>query len=105
MKQNMSEIITNEIETPSQEKIENGKALSNVIDICKELITEKLMNIEEKYKWECMQYNKYYGFKESSIKFQIFKEKMWKHKWYRAFIRILQKMGIIKTIKNHIPKQ
>lgn len=105
MKQNMSEIITSEIETPSQEKIENGKALSNVIDICKELITEKLMNIEEKYKWECMQYNKYYGFKESSIKFQIFKERMWKHKWYRAFIRILQKMGIIKTIKNHIPKQ
>ncbi len=105
MKQNMSEIITSEIETPSQEKIENGKALSNVIDICKELITEKLMNIEEKYKWECIQYNKYYGFKESSIKFQIFKEKMWKHKWYRAFIRILQKMGIIKTIKNHIPKQ
>ena len=105
MKQNMSEIITSEIETPSQEKIENGKALSNVIDICKELITEKLMNIEEKYKWECIQYNKYYGFKESSIKFQIFKERMWKHKWYRAFIRILQKMGIIKTIKNHIPKQ
>lgn len=105
MKQNMSEIITSEIETPSQEKIENGKALSNVIDICKELITEKLMNIEEKYKWECMQYNQYYGFKESSIKFQIFKERMWKHKWYRAFIRILQKMGIIKTIKNHIPKQ
>lgn len=105
MKQNMNKIIKEEIENPNQEKIENGKALSNVTDICKELVTEKLMNIEEKYKWECIQYNKYYGFKESSIKFQIFKEKMWKHRWYRAFIRILQKIGIIKVIKNHIPKQ
>ena len=105
MKQNMNNIIEDEIENPNNEKIENGKALSNSIDICKELITEKLINIEEKYKWECIQYNKYYGFKESSIRFQIFKEQMWKHKWYRALIRLLQKTGIIKVIKNHIPNK
>lgn len=99
MRENMNKIIEDEIEHPNEEKIQNGKALSNSIDICKELVTSKLMNMKEKYEWECTQYNSYYGFKESSIRFQMFKEKMWKHKWYRGFIRTLQKLGIIKAIK------
>lgn len=94
----MSNIIENTVNNPNKEK----KLSYNNIDICKELITNRLINIEEKYKWEAKEYNSYYGFSTEDIenyKFELFKEKMWTHKWYRGLIRILQKSGIINAVK------
>ena len=94
----MSNIIENTVNNPDKQKIIPNSNL----DICKELITNRLINIEEKYKWEAKEYNSYYGFSANDIenyKFELFKEKMWTHKWYRGLIRILQKSGIIKAVK------
>ena len=94
----MSNIIESTAKEPNKEK----KISSNNLDICKELITNRLINIEEKYTWEAREYNSYYGFSADNVdnyKFEIFKDKMWQHKWYRGFIRFLQKTGIMKVLK------
>ena len=94
----MSKILENTVNNPNKEKMIS----SNNIDIAKELITNRLMTIEEKYKWEAKEYNSYYGLSTNDIenyKFELFKEKMWTHSWYRKIIRILQKSGIIKAVK------
>ncbi len=98
MVKNMTEIIENTVKNPNKNK---GISINN-LDICKELITNKLINIEEKYIWEAKEYNNYYGFsteETESYKFELFKEKMWQHKWYRGIIRLLQKLGIMKALK------
>lgn len=89
MKQNMNNIIEDEIENPNKEKIENGKALANMTDICKELVTDKILTMKEKYEWECLQYSKYYNFEPEKTKKQIIGEIMWKHSWYRALIKFI----------------
>lgn len=94
--------MSNIIETIAKEPNKDKKMYSNNLDICKELITNRLINIEEKYTWEVREYNSYYGFSVDDVenyKFQIFKDKMWQHKWYRGFIRFLQKTGIMKQLK------
>ena len=94
----MSNILKNIANEPNKQK----KIESDNIDICKELITNRLINISEKYGWEAKEYNSYFGFSTDDIegyKFELFKEKMWQHKWYRGIIRFLQKTGIMKQLK------
>lgn len=94
----MSNILENIANEPNKQK----KIESDNIDICKELITNRLINISEKYGWEAKEYNSYFGFSIDDIegyKFELFKEKMWQHKWYRGIIRFLQKTGIMKQLK------
>lgn len=94
----MSNILENIANKPNKQK----KIESDNIDICKELITNRLINISEKYGWEAKEYNSYFGFSIDDIegyKFELFKEKMWQHKWYRGIIRFLQKTGIMKQLK------
>ena len=101
MQNEMKEIINNVIEKPNKEKILNGQALTRNINVCKELIVQKFAQNKEKYRWQCEQYNNYYGFNNNNYKWQLFKEKMWRHRWYRIMIKILKKMGINKIIKLH----
>ena len=101
MQNEMKEIINNVIEKPNKEKILNGQALTRNINVCKELIVQKFAQNKEKYRWQCEQYNNYYGFNHNNYKWILFKEKMWRHRWYRIMIKILKKMGINKIIKLH----
>ena len=101
MVKNMTQILEDTIENPNK----NKKIDFANIDICKEIITNKFMLNEAKYSWECKEYNNYFGFEtidSKNYKFQLFKEKMWQHKWYRGFIKLLQKIGIMGAIKKRI---
>ena len=101
MVKNMTKILEDTIENPNK----NKKIDFANIDICKEIITNKFMLNEAKYSWECKEYNNYFGFEtidSKNYKFQLFKEKMWQHKWYRGFIKLLQKIGIMGAIKKRI---
>lgn len=95
----MNDIIEEIYNNPSKEKIENGRGLSNNKSICKELITRYILSAEEKYLWECQEYNRYFGIVRYNYKFELFKEKMWRSSVYRGFVRILQKIGIMKALK------
>lgn len=101
MKKRMSNIIEEVCKNPDPKKIEAGKGLSNNIPITIELYSRTLNTMKEKMLWLIEQYNNYYGF-NSRYKFQLFKERMWKHPIYRVFIRILQKLGIMKAIKKRV---
>lgn len=101
MVEKMTNIIDNTIKKSNESKIMD----INNLDVCKELMTYKFMLNQAKYEWECKDYNKYYGFNihnGKNYKFELFKEKMWQHKWYRGFIRLLQKVGIMGAIKKRI---
>ena len=95
----MNDIIEEIHNNPSKEIIENGRGLSNNKSICKELITRYILSAEEKYLWECQEYNRYFGIVRYNYKFELFKEKMWRSSVYRGFVRILQKIGIMKALK------
>ena len=96
MVKNMTNILQDVVKNPN-----NNKKISNM-DIAKELITNKFIGQEDKYRWQVKQYNSYYGFKEDdgeNYKFEMFKSTMWKYKWYRGLIKCLKKIGIIDFIK------
>lgn len=95
----MNDIIEEIYNNPSKIVIENGRGLSNNKSICKELITRYILSAEEKYLWECQEYNRYFGIVRYNYKFELFKEKMWRSSVYRGFVRILQKIGIMKALK------
>ena len=97
MVEHMTKIIEETVKNPNKNKM----MLNTNLDIGKELITNKFMLGQGKYEWECKEYNNYYGFETSggNYKFELFKEKMWQHKWYRGMIKMLQKMGIMGAIK------
>ena len=95
----MNDIIEEIYNNPSEIVIENGRGLSNNKSICKELITRYILSAEEKYLWECQEYNRYFGIVRYNYKFELFKEKMWRSSVYRGFVRILQKIGIMKALK------
>ena len=97
MVDNMTKIIEETVKNPNKNKM----MLNTNLDIGKELITNKFMLGQGKYEWECKEYNNYYGFETSggNYKFELFKEKMWQHKWYRGMIKVLQKVGIMGAIK------
>lgn len=95
----MNDIIEEIYNNPSETVIKNGRGLSNNKSICKELITRYILSAEEKYLWECQEYNRYFGIVRYNYKFELFKEKMWRSSVYRGFVRILQKIGIMKALK------
>lgn len=98
MVDNMTKIIKNVAENPNP----NKKIFEGNIDITKELITNKILSGEDKYNWEVKEYNSHYGFKQDdykNYKFEMFKSKMWQHKWYRGMIKTLKKLGIIDFVK------
>ena len=95
----MNDIFEEIYNNPSKEIIENGRGLSNNKSICKELITRYILSAEEKYLWECQEYNRYFGIVRYNYKFELFKEKMWRSSVYRGFVKILQKIGIMKALK------
>ena len=95
----MNDIIEEIYNNPSETVIENGRGISNNKSICKELITRYILSAEEKYLWECQEYNRYFGIVRYNYKFELFKEKMWRSSVYRGFVRILQKIGIMKALK------
>ena len=95
----MNDIIDEIYNNPDKDKVDNGKALSKNIPICKELITRYILSAEEKYLWECQEYNRYFGIVRYNYKFELFKEKMWRSSVYRGFVRTLQKSGIMKLLK------
>ena len=48
---------------PDKEKIEVGKKLISVRDVCKELITKSFVTMNGEYEWLCNQINnEYFGF-------------------------------------------
>ncbi len=98
MIENMTTIFEQTVKNPNEQKIENGKGLANNISLCKELITKSFFVIQVKYLWEIHNYNLYYGYLDN-YKLDAFKEKMWKYAPYRALIKVLQKLGLIKLIK------
>ena len=100
MVEHMTKIIEETVKNPNKNKM----MLNTNLDIGKELITNKFMLGQGKYEWECKEYNNYYGFETGggNYKFELFKEKMWQHKWYRGMIKVLQKMGIMGAIKKRI---
>lgn len=107
MREKMNNIIAETVKNPSQANIENGKGLSKNLNICKELICMFLQESKKDYEWQCIQYNLTYYELDSGLRvtrFSILKEKLWKHKTYRIFIKCLQKMGIIKRAKKIIKR-
>ena len=94
MSDEMSNIFETIYKNPNQEKIENGKALSKNINLAKELINKYFVFYEKVYEWECSEYNKHYGYRAFNYKFELFKETMWQHKWYRGLIKLIKMTGI-----------
>lgn len=97
MIQRMSNILEETAKNPNINKIENGKGLSNNLNIGKELITTNLKNDEIEYTWECTEYEKAtygqaYSMKKMNYKKEIIKEKLWKIPMWRGFIKAVHKI-------------
>lgn len=102
MIENISNIILDIYKKPNQTNIENGNGLSRNLTICKELSCDFLEESNEHYRWQCLQYNSNYYEVNNDLgisKKAIIKERLWTHKLYRGFIKILQKTGIMKVLK------
>ena len=105
MVERMANIIEDVAEHPNKEKIENGLAMGQNIEIAKDLITRSFEQIRPIYEWECNVYNQFYSFKTENYKFELFKERMWTHPAYRAIIKTLQKMGVIRFLKRVLKRK
>lgn len=97
MIQNMTDILENTQKEPNEIKQKNGIALSNNINICKELITSNIENDEIEYKWECAEYERKvygqaYSINKMNYKKELLKENLWKNPMWRAFIKVLHKL-------------
>lgn len=57
---NMTKILTNIVENPNKDKIENARKLENNKDITKELITKYFICAKEEYRWLCEKFNNEY---------------------------------------------
>ena len=102
MNDNMDKIISQVHCNRNKQKILNGEGLSNNLNIMKELICLFLQESNEQFRWQCEEYNKNYyeltsDFKET--RWSRIKEKLWTYAAWRGFIKILQKLGIIKAVK------
>lgn len=97
----MTDIFEETVKNPNEEKIRNGEELSKQIGLCKELVLKTLLEMRDKYNWECMQFNQIYGVYNNKYnpKKQAFKDRMWKHAWYRGLIKMIKKTGIIEWLK------
>ena len=102
MEQQFKELLTNK----KQDKIENGKALAKVTDVCKELITKSYVAMEGSYDWLCQQVNmKYFGrdvVNNYNDSYDYFETPMGKLRL--KMIAITKKLHIYETIKNILRK-
>ncbi|MCF0124601.1 MAG: glycosyltransferase [Clostridia bacterium] len=60
MIKNMEKEFEQIVNNPNKTKIENGKKLSNVKDVCKELITKGFITVKDEYQWLCKKVNEQY---------------------------------------------
>lgn len=93
----MTEIFENTYKNPNDEKIKNGKALSENINLTKELITMNMMNDKVEYSWECTEYEKKvygraYSLKGLNYKKELLKEKLWNIPMWRVFVELVHKL-------------
>ena len=93
----MTEIFENTYKNPKDEKIKNGKALSENINLTKELITMNMMNDKIEYSWECTEYEKKvygraYSLKGLNYKKELLKEKLWNIPMWRVFVELVHKL-------------
>lgn len=93
----MTEIFEYIYKNPNDEKIKNGKALNENINLTKELITMNMMNDKIEYSWECTEYEKkVYGRAYSLIglnyKKELLKEKLWNIPMWRGFVGLVHKL-------------
>lgn len=93
----MTKIFENTYKNPNDEKIKNGKALSENINLTKELITMNMMNDRIEYSWECTEYEKKvygraYSLKGLNYKKELLKEKLWNIPMWRGFVELVHKL-------------
>ena len=97
----ITEIFENTYKNPNDEKIKNGKALSENINLTKELITMNMMNDRIEYSWECTEYEKKvygraYSLKGLNYKKELLKEKLWNIPMWRGFVGLVHKLMRIR---------
>ena len=97
----MTKIFENTYKNPNDEKIKNGKALSENINLTKELITMNMMNDRIEYSWECTEYEKKvygraYSLKGLNYKKELLKEKLWNIPMWRGFVGLVHKLMRIR---------
>lgn len=93
----MTQIFENTYKKPIDEKIKNGKALNENINLTKELITMNMMNDKIEYSWECTEYEKKvygraYSLKGLNYKKELLKEKLWNIPMWRGFVGLVHKL-------------
>ena len=93
----MTKIFENTYKNPNDEKIKNGKALNENINLTKELITMNMMNDRIEYSWECTEYEKKvygraYSLKGLNYKKELLKEKLWNIPMWRGFVGLVHKL-------------
>ena len=99
MIENMGRIFEEVAKNPNKEKVENGKGLANNIEITKELVNMNLIANKKEYSWLCDEYNRTFYADVLHTNRSIIKEKLWSIPLWRAFIKILQSLGIIQLVK------
>lgn len=93
----MTEIFEDTYKNPNNEKIRNGKALNENINLTKELITMNMMNDKIEYSWECTEYEKKvygraYSLTGLNYKKELLKEKLWNIPMWRGFVGLVHKL-------------
>ena len=93
----MTEIFEDTYKNSNNEKIKNGKALNENINLTKELITMNMMNDKIEYSWECTEYEKKvygraYSLKGLNYKKELLKEKLWNIPMWRGFVGLVHKL-------------
>lgn len=99
MVSNISNIFEEVYKNPNKEKVQNGEGLTKNIEITKELVNINLMANKQEYNWLCDEYIRNLFGNMQAEKPTDLKGKLWAIPLYRKFIRVLQKMGIIKLLK------
>lgn len=97
----MTEIFEDTYKNPNNEKIRNGKALNENINLTKELITMNMMNDKIEYSWECTEYEKNvygraYSLTGLNYKKELLKEKLWNIPMWRGFVGLVHKLMRIR---------
>lgn len=97
MAENMTNIFEETVQNPNLEKIENGRALSKTLDICKEIICLNFINNKVKTKYQSEVYQKeVYGtihtLENYNYKIELLKEKLWTYPAWRKIILTTKKI-------------
>ena len=93
----MTQIFIDTTQNPNMKKVENAKALSNSIEMLKELICINLMNDTGKIIYESELYQKavygnIYTNSNYNYKFELLKERLWKYPIWRTFVKTAKKI-------------